>query len=116
MKPKVWMQFELRMGAAERIREVAEIVKYVFPDCELTFGASGGDNRSYRVSFTKINNLLPGFQCRWTALEGAHELRRLFERIEMRLENFEASPYTRLKCLKHLIRTGQLDENYFWKA
>jgi D-3-phosphoglycerate dehydrogenase len=26
MKPKVWMQFELRMGAADRVREVAEVV------------------------------------------------------------------------------------------
>ena len=99
-----------------RIREIAEIVKEVFPECELTFGPSGGDNRSYRVSFDKIDAGLPGFRCRWTAREGAQQLRRVFERIRMRSEDFEAPPYTRLKCLRHLIETGQIDASYFWTA
>ncbi len=99
-----------------RIRKIAEIVKEVFPECELTFGPSGGDNRSYRVSFDKIDTRLPGFNCRWTALEGARQLRRVFERIRMQSEDFEAPPYTRLNCLQHLIATGQIDENYFWTA
>ena len=97
-----------------RIREIAEIVKEVFPECELTFGPSGGDNRSYRVSFDKIDAGLPGFECRWTVLEGARQLRRVFERIAMRGEDFEAPPYTRLKCLKQLIATGQIDDQYYW--
>ncbi|WP_405234362.1 NAD-dependent epimerase/dehydratase family protein [Lentisalinibacter salinarum] len=97
-----------------RIREIAEIVKEVFPECELTFGPSGGDNRSYRVSFEKISAALPGFRCRWTAREGALQLRRVFERIGMRSEDFEAAPYTRLKCIRELIATGQIDDSYFW--
>ena len=99
-----------------RVREIAEIVKQVFPECELTFGPSGADNRSYRVSFDKIDAELPGFRCRWTALEGARQLRSVFERIKMSSEDFEAPPYTRLRCLKHLIETGQIDENYYWAA
>lgn len=99
-----------------RICDIAEIVKQVFPECELTFGPSGGDNRSYRVSFDKINTELPGFGCDWTALDGAHQLRRLFERIDMSAGDFEAPPYTRLKCLNQLIATGQIDEDYYWTA
>lgn len=99
-----------------RICDIAEIVKQVFPECELTFGPSGGDNRSYRVSFDKINTELPGFGCDWTALDGARQLRRLFERIDMSVGHFEAPPYTRLKCLKQLIATGQIDEDYYWTA
>ena len=34
-----------------RIRELADIVATVFPGCEVNMGPSGGDNRSYRVSF-----------------------------------------------------------------
>lgn len=97
-----------------RIREIAETVKEVFPECELTFGQTGGDNRSYRVSFDKIDRGLPGFRCRWNSLEGARQLRRVFERIDMRREDFEAPPYTRLKCLQQLIATGQIDDKYFW--
>jgi nucleoside-diphosphate-sugar epimerase len=99
-----------------RIREIAEIVKDVFPECELTFGPSGGDNRSYRVSFEKIETRLPGFHCKWNALQGARQLRRVFERIQMCRDEFESPPYTRLKCLKHLIATAQIDEHYFWAA
>jgi len=62
-----------------RIRELAEIVASVFPECEVTVGQSGADSRSYRVSFDKIATRLPGFKCEWTAKKGAEELRRLFE-------------------------------------
>jgi len=37
-----------------RVREIAEAVREVFPDCSVSFGAPGQDNRSYRVSFEKI--------------------------------------------------------------
>ena len=97
-----------------RVREIAEIVHEVFPESVLTFGPSGGDNRSYRVSFDKIDAGLPGFRCRWTALEGARQLRKVFERIQMSKEDFESPPYTRLRCLQNLIATGQIDDSYFW--
>ena len=44
-----------------RIRELAQIVADVFTGCELTMGPAGGDNRSYRVSFDKIQWRSPGF-------------------------------------------------------
>ncbi len=98
-----------------RIRELAEIVAEVFPGCEVTVGQSGGDNRSYRVSFDKIHAKLPGFGCRWDARRGADELRRLFERIEMSTETHEFRAFTRLKQLKYLQRTGQIDDDLYWR-
>jgi hypothetical protein len=97
-----------------RVREIAEIVKAVFPECELTFGASGGDNRSYRVNFDKIHSQLPGFSCNWTAEKGAQQLRGVFERIKMTAEQFSSPPYTRLKCINRLLETGQIDADYYW--
>jgi len=97
-----------------QIKDIAQIVARAFPGCELTFGASGGDNRSYRVSFEKINSQLPGFRCRRDATMGANQLRELFERIDMSRETFESRAYTRLKQLKYLIRTQQVDEDLFW--
>jgi hypothetical protein len=52
-----------------------------FPGCEVTVGPSGGDNRSYRVNFDRIHRELPGFTCRYTAKDGARQLREVFERI-----------------------------------
>lgn len=98
-----------------RIREIAEVVSDVFPDCEITFGSSDGDRRSYRVSFDKIHTRLPGFRCRFDAYSGAKQLRAVFEQIGLTIELFEGRSYTRLKQLTHLIRTGQIDDDLFWK-
>jgi nucleoside-diphosphate-sugar epimerase len=97
-----------------RVREIAEIVAEVFPGCRLTFGASGADNRSYRVNFDKIHRLLPDFRCRRDARTGARELREVFERIKLSPEMFEFRAFTRLKQLEHLLRTSQIDDQFFW--
>jgi nucleoside-diphosphate-sugar epimerase len=98
-----------------RIREIAEIVASVFPRCQLTVGPTGGDHRSYRVSFDKIHDRVPDFACDWTAEAGARQLRDVFDRIGLSNELFEFRSYTRLKQLEHLIKTGQIDDEFFWK-
>ncbi len=97
-----------------RIREIALIVKEIFPDCEITFGPSDGDDRSYRVSFEKISQQLPGFECQRNLKIGAEQLRKVFETIDMSPEEFTFRGYTRLKQLEHLIRTQQIDTKLFW--
>jgi nucleoside-diphosphate-sugar epimerase len=99
-----------------RVREIAQIIAGVFPDCEVTTGPPGGDNRSYRVSFDKIATRLPEYKSRWTAKMGAEELRRLFERIEMSPDTYEFRAFTRLKQIKYLQRTGQVDGELYWRA
>jgi nucleoside-diphosphate-sugar epimerase len=97
-----------------RIREIAEIVGEVFPGCTVSFGPPNPDNRSYRVSFDKIRKHLPAFKCRWDARRGAEQLLDLFRRVDMTGEVFQYRTFTRLKQLEYLIRTRQIDENFFW--
>jgi nucleoside-diphosphate-sugar epimerase len=99
-----------------RVREIAEIVGEVFTGCEVTFGDSGGDNRSYRVTFDKIHERLPGFECKWSALTGAQQLHQVFDRIQMPEETFEFRAFTRLKQLRYLMETRQIDDELFWTA
>lgn len=98
-----------------RVREIAEIVGNAFPGCKTTFGDSGGDNRSYRVSFDKINTRLPGFSCEYSAEKGASELYDLYKKIDLDPETFTANPYTRLKQLKFLLKTNQLTKDLYWR-
>ena len=98
-----------------QVREIAQIVAEVYPGCELTFGPAGGDNRSYRVDFTKIHSQLPGFKCSWDARKGARQLHDVFERIGIDRATFDARPFTRLKQLKYLSASGQIDERFFWR-
>lgn len=97
-----------------QVKEIAEIVAGLVPGCEVSFG-DGVDNRSYRVNFDKIHSLLPEFSCEWDARRGAEQLARVFEQIDLDVERFEHRGFTRLKQLEHLIRTQQLDSDFYWK-
>lgn len=97
-----------------RVRDIAEVVAAAFPNCRLTFGPSGGDTRSYQVSFAKIRQHLPGFRCTWPAERGAAQLRAVFDRIQLDEATFRAPPFTRLSELNHLRHTGQIDRSLFW--
>ncbi len=99
-----------------QVREIAEIVAQIFTGCQLSFGQNGSDNRSYRVSFDKINKTLPGFKCEWDAVRGAQQLFDLFTQIDMTEETFLSRGFTRLKQLEYLLRTQQIDRDFFWKS
>lgn len=97
-----------------RVREIAETVADVFPGCALSFGDPSADNRSYRVSFAKIKEILPGYQAQWSTRDGAEQLRAVFEAIDLDLATFEGRGHTRLKQIQYLLNTGQIDANLFW--
>jgi nucleoside-diphosphate-sugar epimerase len=97
-----------------QVKEIAEIVADIFKGCRLSFGQQGADNRSYRVSFDKINSVLPGFKCEWDARRGAQQLFDVFKQIDLTGETFLFRGFTRLKQLEHLIRTQQIDQKFFW--
>ncbi len=98
-----------------RVRELAQIVAEEFPGCTVSVGSSAGDSRSYRVSFGCIHRELPGFKCRYTARDGVRQLRELFERIQMPAETYQFRAFTRLKQLKFLQATQQIDGEFFWR-
>ena len=109
----------LNVGSEEqnyRVREIAEIVSAAVPGCTTTFGPASADNRSYRVRFNKLGEVLPGFRCAWDAKAGAAELAAVFDRIGLDEALFTSRGFTRLDQLNHLLTTGQLDERLRWHA
>jgi nucleoside-diphosphate-sugar epimerase len=97
-----------------RVREIAEMVGEAFPGCKVSFGPPSPDNRSYRVSFDKIRKHMPAFRCEWDARRGAKQLYELFRRIQMSNDVFQHRGFTRLKQLEYLLKTGQIDKDFFW--
>jgi nucleoside-diphosphate-sugar epimerase len=97
-----------------QIREIATCLAEVFPSCQVSFGVSDPDQRSYRVSFDKIYTRLPGFRCDWNLERGARQLRELCERVDLTEEKFRFRAFTRLDQLKYLIDTSQIDADFFW--
>lgn len=99
-----------------RVLDIADAVSAAFPDCRITRGSNMGDNRSYRVSFRKIREHLPAFACTFDAKAGARQLSTLFQRLDLSRDIFDAPPYTRLRQLKALLRTGQVDNSLHWRS
>jgi nucleoside-diphosphate-sugar epimerase len=97
-----------------RVRDIAEKVAAAFPGCTTSYGPPGADNRSYRVSFAKISERLPGFSCDWDADRGAAQLAEVFSQVRLDDATFTGRGHTRLKQLQHLLDTAQLDRSLFW--
>jgi nucleoside-diphosphate-sugar epimerase len=92
-----------------RIREVADLVAQVVPDCEVAF-ASGAtaDARDYRVDFSKIETKLPGFEPKWTLKQGIEELHAAYRRHGLTRQEWEGPRYYRLRTVRGLLERGAL--------
>lgn len=107
----------LNVGSSQQnhqVREVAEVVGEVFTGCEVSFGPSGGDNRSYRVSFDKIHQVLPGFRCEWDLRRGVEELHDAFARIGLDEATFRGRPWTRLAQIRWMLEHELVDDDLRW--
>jgi nucleoside-diphosphate-sugar epimerase len=92
-----------------RIREVAEMVAEVVPNCEVAFAANASpDARNYRVSFAKAETRLPGFRPRWTLREGIQQLYDAYRRHGLTREEFTGPRYYRLKTVRERQERGLL--------
>jgi nucleoside-diphosphate-sugar epimerase len=99
-----------------RVSEVAELVAQAVPGSTVhVTGENGGDPRSYRVDFSRIQNEVPGFVPTWTVAEGAKELARELTARGLTPEGLSES-YIRLKWLHHLQALGELGEDLRWTA
>ena len=99
-----------------QVRELAEIVKDTVPGCRIEFAEGAGpDKRNYRVDFSEVATVLPAFKPRWNARKGAAELLEAYKRVGLVLDDFEGPRFKRIDHIRHLLETGQLDQNLRWK-
>src|SRR5579884_9580 len=98
-----------------RIREIADIVKETVPGCRIEYAADGGpDKRCYRADFSKIAKALPEFKPQWTARKGAQQLYEAYQKIGLKLEDFEGEKFKRIDHIKSLLRAGLLNADLRW--
>jgi len=93
-----------------RIRDVGAIVEQVVPNSKVTYapGASP-DTRNYRVDFSKIERLVPGFRPTWTVKQGVEELLDAYRRTGLTKESFLGPRFYRIQTVKGRQAAGELD-------
>ena len=98
-----------------RVRQVAELVRDVVPDCRLEFAADASpDLRNYRVDFTKIREALPGFRPQWTVRKGIEQLYAAYRAHGLTRDEFLSSRYLRIKTILDHRSGGRLDDDLRW--
>ncbi|HEY2934569.1 MAG TPA: SDR family oxidoreductase [Acidobacteriota bacterium] len=98
-----------------QIRDLAEIVRETVTGCHVEYAKDAGpDKRCYRVDCSKLPRTLAQFKPQWTAQKGARQLYAAFQKVGLRLGDFEGIRYRRLDHIKHLIRIGRLDPTLRW--
>ncbi|HTY84398.1 MAG TPA: NAD(P)-dependent oxidoreductase [Silvibacterium sp.] len=98
-----------------RIRELADIVAQVVPNCRVEYAPGGGpDKRCYRVNCDKIRKALPGFKPQWTARKGAQELYDAYRAAGLRAEDMQSGRYVRIRSIQRLLKAGALDGSLRW--
>ena len=98
-----------------QIRQIAQIISDLVPGCTLTVGDSSADARNYKADFSKIHERLPGFRCMWNVERGAKEILDVFDHIGFDEELYRWRGHTRIKQIKHLLATHQIDDDFFWR-
>lgn len=98
------------------IREVAQLVKDAVPGSEIEIpDRASADARNYRVDFSKIERLVPGFQPQWTVPLGIEQLREAFTQHRLTDGHHRAGRYKRIATLLARIADDQLDDRLRWR-
>jgi nucleoside-diphosphate-sugar epimerase len=98
------------------IRDVAEIVKAVVPNTEVTYSeTSSPDARNYRVNCDKIARVLPAFKPHWTVRKGVEQLYEAFQTHSLTMDDFLGTRYQRIRTVRALIEAGELDSSLRWR-
>lgn len=99
-----------------QIKDMAHMVGKKLPEAQVTVvGETGGDDRSYRVDFTKINKNLPGFKAEWTVDKGIDQILEWCRTNKnLSIDDIHGRGFIRLQQINHLLETNQIDNELHW--
>jgi nucleoside-diphosphate-sugar epimerase len=83
-----------------QVRDVAALVRELVPDAEVELtGEAGNDPRSYRVDFSLLGRLLPGFRLEYTLRAGMEELHAKLREHGFSADDWNGDRFVRLRRL-----------------
>ncbi len=100
-----------------QVREMAQIVVDTVPNSVLEFAPDAGpDKRNYRVNCDKLPTTLTSYKPVWTARAGVEELFNAYREANLQPDEFEGARYRRVHHVRHLLKTGALDDTLRWRS
>ena len=100
-----------------QMRQLAEIVGETVPNCEIKFAEGAEpDKRNYRVEFGKYARAFPDCPLQWNVRLGARQIYESYRTFGLKKDEYEGPRYKRIAQIKHLLSTGQLDEELRWRS
>lgn len=104
-----------RSGENYRIRDVANMVAEVVPNCVVAFAKDASpDIRNYRVDFGKAERSLAGFKPEWTLRAGIEELYRGYISGGLSAADFHGPRFFRLRTVQSLLDRHAIDAMLRW--
>ena len=113
-----------------QVIDIAKTAANAVPNCEIRFlsqdpdldksgvikdrKVDGKDNRTYKVSFKKIQDYLDGFRCTKTLKMGIIEMVDKFNEIRLSTSEFQSEKYYRLQRLESKINSQVLTSDLYW--
>lgn len=99
-----------------QIKDMAAIVGERLPEASVVVtGETGGDDRSYRVDFTKAREKLPGFAPAWTVETGADQILDWCRRHDhLTINDILDRNFIRLKQINGLLSDGRIGAELYW--
>jgi nucleoside-diphosphate-sugar epimerase len=110
-----------------KIINIAKLIESEVDGCELSFISQssegethdlvadrkildGVDKRTYRVSFDKIHEVLPGYQAKWSVEKGIKKLIKDLDRLKLNQDKFKQRDFYRLQHIEFLHNTGLIND------
>jgi nucleoside-diphosphate-sugar epimerase len=94
--------------ANHQIRELAEVVARVVPECEVELAPDASpDTRNYRVDCDLFARTV-GFRTAWDIERGAHELHDAFRSVGLTLAEVEGPRFQRIAQIRRLLDEGTI--------
>ena len=99
-----------------QVREIAEEVRKAVSGSKVKIlNRTGSDERSYRVDFSKIKKVLPGFKPQWTLDRGIGELLEAYRKYELNLDKFNSDKFFRIRAIRSLMESGRINKELIVK-
>jgi nucleoside-diphosphate-sugar epimerase len=99
-----------RDGDVLQIGDIARRVALALDAPVIVAAGAGPDRRDYRVDFSRVRELLPAFEPRWTVEAGIDELARDMRAIGLSATDLDGPRYVRLARVRELLAAGRLDD------